>query len=59
MTIHDIITERNYWRQFITRRNFVTKFVILFEEEKRMRGGVYIIDLPRFNTGQILFEVGR
>ena len=39
MTIQDIITERNYWRQFKTRRNFDRKFAILFEEEKKMSGG--------------------
>ena len=46
VTIQDIITERNYWRQFKTRRKFDRKFEILFEVEKKMRGGgVYNIDL--------------
>ena len=46
VTIQDIITERNYWRQFKTRRNFDRIFAILFEEEKTMRGGgVYKIFL--------------
>ena len=55
MTIQDIITERNYSRQFKTRRNFDRIFAILFEEEKTMRGGS-LQNLPQFNTGQILFE---
>ena len=41
MTIQDFITERNYWRQFKTRRNFDRIFAILFEEEKTMRGGEF------------------
>ena len=51
MTIQDIITERNYWRKFKTRRNFDRKFAILFEAEKKIKGGGSLQYGLRFNTG--------
>ena len=41
VTIQDIITERNYWRQFKTRMNFDRKFAILFDVEKKSRRGEF------------------
>ena len=43
VTIQDIITERIYWRQFKTKSNFDRYFTILFEVEKKLRGGEFTL----------------
>ena len=53
MTIQDIFTERIYWRQFKTKSNFDRYFMILFEVDKNLRGGVvytfdFVLILDRY-----------
>ena len=53
MTIQDIFTERICWRQFKTKSNFDRYFMILFEVDKNLRGGVvytfdFVLILDRY-----------